>query len=161
VQYTLADPDAFQGEHIIVVGAGDSAIENALGLMAKNSVFLVNRSDGFPRAKRANREKVLAAIAAGKIRCFYDSAVARLVGERCLLTTPTGDVEIACDHMIVGPATFRPDVSRVLWDRVSVGGRRVASTVDDRTINVPGLFLIGSLIGYRSSSKRSIRGTGR
>ncbi|MDX1670119.1 MAG: NAD(P)-binding domain-containing protein, partial [Limnobacter sp.] len=40
VQYTLADPDEFTDETIIVVGAGDAAIENALGLAPKNKVIL-------------------------------------------------------------------------------------------------------------------------
>jgi CRP-like cAMP-binding protein/Fe-S-cluster-containing hydrogenase component 2/thioredoxin reductase len=150
VQYTLADPDAFQGKRIIVVGAGDSAIENALGLMAKNSVFLVNRSDGFPRAKRANREQVLAAIAAGKIRCFYDSTVARLVGERCLLTATTGDVEIACDHMIVRAGDIPP---RAFLESCGIAfpsadGESLPAVDESYESNVPGLFLIGSLIGY-------------
>ena len=32
VAYTLSDPDAFKGKHILVIGAGDAAIENALAL---------------------------------------------------------------------------------------------------------------------------------
>ncbi|MDF3031439.1 MAG: cyclic nucleotide-binding protein [Moraxellaceae bacterium] len=38
VQYTLADPDEFEGETIVVVGAGDAAIENALALAKQNRV---------------------------------------------------------------------------------------------------------------------------
>src|SRR5262245_26389446 len=36
VEYHLDDPEAFDGETIVVVGAGDSAIENALALARQN-----------------------------------------------------------------------------------------------------------------------------
>src|SRR5690606_19967982 len=54
VAYTLSDPDAFVGKDILVVGAGDAAIENALALCEKNRVSLLNRTDEFSRAKDAN-----------------------------------------------------------------------------------------------------------
>jgi thioredoxin reductase len=44
VQYQLDDPAAYSGETIIVVGAGDAAIENALALAEHNNkVILLNR----------------------------------------------------------------------------------------------------------------------
>jgi thioredoxin reductase len=33
IQYTLADPDEFKDETIVVIGAGDAGVENALALM--------------------------------------------------------------------------------------------------------------------------------
>ena len=48
VQYQLDDPGEYIDEHIIVIGAGDAGIENALGLAAdpeqRNTVTIVNRS---------------------------------------------------------------------------------------------------------------------
>src|SRR5205814_1245374 len=43
VQYQLDDPDEYRDETIVVVGAGDAAIENALALASHNRVILVNR----------------------------------------------------------------------------------------------------------------------
>ena len=54
VQYTLADATEFSGEKIVVVGAGDAAIENAIALSAQNDVVIVNRRDEFARAKDGN-----------------------------------------------------------------------------------------------------------
>ena len=46
IQYQLDDPRAFGGETIIVVGAGDAAIENALALADNdNRVILLNRNE--------------------------------------------------------------------------------------------------------------------
>ena len=54
VQYQLDDPEEFRDETILVVGAGDSAIENALALAEQNDVWIVNRGKEFSRAKDAN-----------------------------------------------------------------------------------------------------------
>ncbi len=70
VQYTLESPDAFRGETIVVIGAGDAAIENAIALSRNNSVTLINRNSGFPRAKDANAARITRAIAAGRIKCL-------------------------------------------------------------------------------------------
>jgi len=51
VQYQLDDPAEYNGEVIVVVGAGDAAIENALALAPNNKVYIVNRKDEFARAK--------------------------------------------------------------------------------------------------------------
>ena len=59
VQYQLDDPDEYSGETIVVVGAGDAAIENALALAESNRVILINRADEFARAKQGNLDLVL------------------------------------------------------------------------------------------------------
>jgi len=42
VQYQLDDPDEYSGETIVIVGAGDAAIENAVALAKQNNVVIVN-----------------------------------------------------------------------------------------------------------------------
>ena len=48
VAYRLGDPDAFQDMDIIVVGAGDAAIENVLGLAEKNRVSIITENRNLP-----------------------------------------------------------------------------------------------------------------
>ena len=79
VQYQLDDPDEYKGESIVVVGAGDAAIENAVALAKNNSVAIVNRRDEFARAKDGNIALILAAVEAGDVTCFYGTNV----GFRC------------------------------------------------------------------------------
>ena len=45
VLYQLDDPDEYQDDTIIVIGAGDAAIENAVALAKQNRVIIVNRRD--------------------------------------------------------------------------------------------------------------------
>ena len=74
VQYQLDDPDEYNGEPIVVVGAGDAAIENAVALATNNKVYIVNRKDEFARAKEGNLNLILANINACLTTCMtsYD-----------------------------------------------------------------------------------------
>ncbi|WP_281685463.1 NAD(P)-binding domain-containing protein [Thalassobaculum salexigens] len=67
IQYTLDDPDEYRGEVIVVVGAGDAAIENAVALAKQNTVHIVNRKDEFSRAKEGKPAKAILANRSGLI----------------------------------------------------------------------------------------------
>ncbi len=150
VAYTLADPKAFTGKNILVVGAGDAAIENALALADKNTVSILNRTDEFPRAKEANAAKIMDAIKTGKIRAFMNSSVARVEAATTYIATPEGEVALACEHIIarlgcILPRKFLESCGITLPNEdpaaTPVVNRRYES-------NVPGLFILGALIGY-------------
>ena len=150
VAYTLADPGAFTGRNILVVGAGDAAIENALALADKNTVSILNRTDEFPRAKEANAAKIMEAIKAGRVRAFMNSAVARIEAQTTYIATPDGEVALTCDHIIarlgcILPRKFLEGCGIAFPNEdpaaVPVVNRRYES-------NVPNLFILGALIGY-------------
>lgn len=150
VSYTLTDPDAFEGKHIVVVGAGDAAIENALALSEHNKVSLINRSAEFARAKDANVAKILDAFNTGKVRFFPDSEVQRVMPDSLIVSTPQGDVTIPCDRVIVRIGCIMP---RGFLEKCGVTFPNADPTASP-TVNhiyessVPGLFIIGALIGY-------------
>ena len=76
VQYQLDDPRAFGGETIIVVGAGDAAIENALALADNdNRVILLNRNEEFSRCKEGNLLAIQSAVRDGKLACRYRTSI--------------------------------------------------------------------------------------
>jgi len=79
VQYQLDDPRAHRGETIVVVGAGDAAIENALALAEHgNRVMLLNRNAEFSRCKEGNLAAVQAAIREGRLACRYTTSIGRI-----------------------------------------------------------------------------------
>jgi len=150
VAYTLSDADAFKGRNVVVVGAGDAAIENALALSAHNTVSLINRGDEFARAKEANAQLVLKAIEAGKIRCYYNSVVARVTSDVVTVTTPHGEISIPCDHIIarlgcVLPRGFLESIGVEFPSREITAVPRVSDRYES---NVPNLYILGALIGY-------------
>src|SRR4051812_21812418 len=118
VQYTLESAEALRGETIVVIGAGDAAIENAIALSRNNSVIVLNRSNGFPRAKDANAARITRAISAGRVKCFMHAEVrsihandtrtnGRGAGEagaglpyRMVISTQEGERTLPCHRVI-------------------------------------------------------------
>ncbi len=159
VQYQLDDPKAFTNETILVVGAGDAAIENALALSDQNDVFIVNRGKEFSRAKDANLSAVLAAITDRdrRLDCFYDTRI-KQISERAgqspllavILETPSGEKTMECHRLIARlgaepPRRFVESLGikfpNARPDAIPELSRRYES-------NVPGIYIIGSLAGY-------------
>lgn len=67
VAYRLLEPEGISGNHILVVGGGDSAVESALLLADSNHVTLSYRNEAFNRIKPLNSISLNKAIADGKI----------------------------------------------------------------------------------------------
>jgi len=71
VAYRLLEPELIEGEDIMVVGGGDSAVEAAMLLMDNNRVILSYRKEAFSRIKPKNRERIRQAETAGKLSIHY------------------------------------------------------------------------------------------
>lgn len=157
MQYTLDDPKEFTGERIVVVGAGDSALENALALSKENHVTIINRREEFSRAKEGNLNAILKAISDQRITldCLYETNPAALAvneggGIGFTVETPTGRKELPVDRVIARLGAFPP---RKFIE--SIGIEFSSAAVDATpTLNaqyessVPGIFVVGSLAGY-------------
>jgi thioredoxin reductase/ferredoxin len=77
VQSLLDDPAEFAGEHVLVVGGGDSAVEGAMSLVdAGATVTLSYRGDGFKRCKQGNQKRLAEYTAANKLAVLLESNVA-------------------------------------------------------------------------------------
>ncbi len=160
VQYQLDDPWAYSDETIVVVGAGDAAIENALGLVEQNRVIIVNKRDEFTRAKDANNKAILAAIDDERVamECFYDSGVDRIdafgddsdYAGQVTLETPEGKAEIPVHRVIarlgsIPPRDFVESCGVTFPNDDPAAVPEVSSHYES---NVEGLYIIGSLAGY-------------
>ena len=102
VQYQLDDPDEYEGETIVVVGAGDAAIENAVALTKQNTVIIINRSGEFARAKQGNLDLIHKALERGAMECYYNASPIKVAAKALTLKVPDGEVEVVCDR-IIGP----------------------------------------------------------
>jgi Fe-S-cluster-containing dehydrogenase component/thioredoxin reductase len=156
VQYTLESAEALRGERVVVIGAGDAAIENAISLAKNNRVTLLNRGTGFPRAKEGNAARALRAIAAGQIACVGESRPKSLervgAGAPHVLTvdTPGGPQRIPC-HRIIARLGAVP--TKQLLEGA---GAKFLSDAPDAApelsaryeSTVAGLFVIGALAGF-------------
>ena len=151
VQYTLNDPDEYQNERIVVVGAGDAAIENAVALARNNTVIIVNRGDEFVRAKEGNLNLIARAIDDGSISCFFNASAADVVpGSAINLNTDSGETSVKCDRIIarIGAIPPRRFVEACGIDFPSDNPTTLPELTTRYESNVPGLYVIGALGGY-------------
>ena len=87
VQYQLDDPEEYEDETIVVVGAGDAAIENAVALAQNgNNVTIINRRDEFSRAKQGNLDLILKSIEDGLLDCMYGTNPGKVIEVEALLS---------------------------------------------------------------------------
>ena len=77
VMYRLADPAQFEGQAVLVVGGGDSALEAAIALSEQKGtdVILSYRSAAFSRVKQKNRMLLEQQQKAGRLRVMLNSKV--------------------------------------------------------------------------------------
>lgn len=77
VVYRMIDPEQYRGQHVLVVGGGDSALEAACEIAEQPgaTVTLSHRSESFSRAKPKNRERIKQAQQAGRVAVFFSSCV--------------------------------------------------------------------------------------
>jgi thioredoxin reductase/Pyruvate/2-oxoacid:ferredoxin oxidoreductase delta subunit len=80
VVYRLIDPEQYRGQHVLVVGGGDAALEAACAVAEQPDtvVTLSHRSESFNRAKPKNRERVAAAEKSGQLRVLLSSSIKRI-----------------------------------------------------------------------------------
>lgn len=157
VQYTLADPDEFEGETIIVIGAGDAAIENALALSRQNRVVLINRDVEFTRCKEANHSLIMAAAKDGSVEIRYGTRTTCVEESgnpayplRYIASTQGGEETIPCHRVIarLGASPPRKLVEGFGIVFPSNDANAVPALSESYESNVPGLYVIGALGGY-------------
>jgi thioredoxin reductase/Fe-S-cluster-containing hydrogenase component 2/CRP-like cAMP-binding protein len=159
VQYQLDDPKEFSNETILVVGAGDSAIENALALAEQNDTWIINRGKEFSRAKDANLNAVVAAITdpRRRLNCYYETSIKSVSRDGAggapltvVLQTATGEKTVSCHRIIarLGAIPPRKFVESIGIKFPNERSDAIPELSRQYESNVPGVYVIGSLAGY-------------
>lgn len=103
VVYQLIDPEQYRGQHVLVVGGGDSALEAATSIADQHgtTVTLSYRSEAFGRARTRNREKVAAQTQAGRLRVMLKSQPLRIAENAVEISHEGKTLTIQNDAVIV------------------------------------------------------------
>ncbi|MBK9519509.1 MAG: NAD(P)-binding domain-containing protein [Anaeromyxobacter sp.] len=103
VLYGLKDPDQFDGQRVLVVGGGDSALEAAIQLATESSaeVAISYRSPEFGRCREANRARLGQLVAAGKVKALMASTVTAIDPDEVRLDVGGHAVHLPNDFVIV------------------------------------------------------------
>jgi thioredoxin reductase/Pyruvate/2-oxoacid:ferredoxin oxidoreductase delta subunit len=103
VVYRLVDPEQYRGQHVLVVGGGDSALEAALACADERgtTVTLSYRSEAFSRVKQKNRELVQRAESARRLKVILSSNVEEIGADAVVLDQGGKKINLKNDAVIV------------------------------------------------------------
>ncbi len=104
VSYTLLEPDPFQGKHVLVVGGGNSAVENAIALADFGrcaSVAISYRRAAFARCRAENRRRIDELIQSEKVIPIMPSELRSIHEGQVILDVEGRETAIANDAVIV------------------------------------------------------------
>jgi thioredoxin reductase (NADPH) len=104
VVYRVIEPEPFAGKHVLVVGGGNSAADNALALAdstACASVALSYRRAELARVRASVRERMEAAFDSGAIKPLFSTEVESIEPAHVVLTSRVGKQELANDAVVV------------------------------------------------------------
>jgi CRP-like cAMP-binding protein/thioredoxin reductase len=146
----LVDPAAHEGDDIVVVGAGDSALEVALALCERNRVHLVVRTPEIMRAKESLERDVLLRKASGQLLVHFSSKVKQVGPTWVDLQGPEEDLRVSARLVIVKIGADPPRKLLESWGIEFAGQGRDARPRLGRnyeSASLPGAHLIGAVSG--------------
>jgi thioredoxin reductase (NADPH) len=110
VVYRLIDPEQYKGQHVLVVGGGDSALEAAASIAESGGggVVLSYRGAEFDRAKARNRDRINAAAKTGTLKVMMKSSVKQIETESVAIEGDGGLSKVRNDAVIVSAGGVLP-----------------------------------------------------
>jgi len=110
VVYRLIDPEQYRGQHVLVVGGGDSALEAAHSIADEpgTKVTLSYRSGAFSRAKVKNRDKVERYNNEGKLKVLMNSNVKEIQKDKVILDQKGQNIILPNDVVIISAGGIVP-----------------------------------------------------
>ena len=124
VVYRLIDPTQYAGQHVLVVGGGDAAVEAAVSISEQSgtTVSLSYRGNAFNRIKPGNRDRLQAAQSNGRVRILLESEVVEIKPDQVVLKHGTNPFTLRNEAVIVCagglmPTQFLRDIGVMLETR--------------------------------------------
>ena len=148
-EYQLDDPKDYWDKDVIVIGAGDAAIENAVALAENdNRVTIVNRKREFARAKSGNISLILTAIKDELLECAYNASPVKVNDDSMVLKTPEGERVVPADRVIARLGAIAPRKFVEACGGVFEEGADYPRVNEIYESDREGVFIIGALAGY-------------
>jgi ferredoxin/flavodoxin---NADP+ reductase len=161
VLYHIADRRAFEGQRVLIVGGGDSALEYALEIVAlAKEVTLVHRREEF-RAMEKNVEAVLKS----PIDVLFNSELTNVEGNGRVQQAVVYDNRtlkksvLDVDTILINIGFEPKRTSFAKWG-IALEGERLIRVKADMSTTVPGIYACGDIVSYPGKDKRIVTACG-
>lgn len=103
VVYNLIDPEQYKGQHVLVVGGGDSALEAATSIAEQpgSSVSISYRSGNFSRAKPKNQQRIEQMSQSGQLNVLLSTTVDHFTADKVVINQDDKKIELDNNAAIV------------------------------------------------------------
>jgi ferredoxin/flavodoxin---NADP+ reductase len=152
VQYSVKDPETYRSKRVLIVGAGDSALDWALILKDKcSAVTVIHRSDKF-RAHEASVVALEDARVTGRVdvRTFHEVRAihgnGQVEGVTIFDNRTDADTRVDVDAVLTFLG-FKPDLGPIKSWGLTVNKNRIVVNQLMET-NIPGIYGAGDVVEY-------------
>ncbi len=152
VEYHVRDPGQYEGQRVLIVGGGDSAVDWALDLKDKTTALtLIHRRQGF-RAHAQSMRLLDEAVEQGKVDLLTFREVREIHGTDCVTGATIFDNRSDEDQRLDVDAVlaligFRPDLGPLADWGLELERNTIRVTPNMAT-NIPGVFAAGDIATY-------------
>jgi ferredoxin/flavodoxin---NADP+ reductase len=161
IMYHIADRRAFEGQRVLVVGGGDSALEYALEIVAlAKEVTLVHRREEF-RAMEKNVE----AVQKSPIDVLFNAELTNIEGNGRVQQAVVYDNRtlkksvLDVDSILINIGFEPKHTSFAKWG-IALEGERLIRVKADMSTTVPGIYACGDIVSYPGKDKRIVTACG-
>ena len=160
VTYAVPNMDIYRGQNVLIVGGGDTAVENAIGLSSVAKVTLIHRREEL-RAIETNLELLEKSL----VEVLRNTELKEIMGEdrvdRVVLynnkDNRTYEMEINSVVINIG---FSPNLALVDKAGVNNDGNHILIDEPNMHTNVPGIFACGDIVDYPGKARQILPALG-
>lgn len=151
VKHYYSDPYPYVYQNVVVVGAGNSAVDAALEIYRKGArVTMIIKDDKISdRVKYWVRPDIENRIKNGEITAFFNSQLVKIKEHSVIFTDGNGQVQEIENDFVLAMTGYLPDFEFLQKSGVRLEGeyRKPVYNEDTMETNVQGLYLAGVVCG--------------
>lgn len=157
VSHYYKDPHYYAHQKVAVIGASNSSVDAALECYRKGAdVCMIVRSDAInKRVKYWVKPDIENRIAEGKIKAYFNSEVVEILGDKLIVSTPEGIIELPNDY-VLALTGYEPDFSFLKKINIQLAeDETLKPFYNEQTMetNVKGMYLAGVICGGMETHK--------
>lgn len=156
VSHYYTEPYQYFNQNVVVVGGANSAVETALDLYRNGAqVTLVHQFEDLDKtAKYWILPDLKNRIKKGEIQAFFNAVIERIEEKRLHISQNDQHLAIEADFVFLMTG-YHPDADFLSKTGIRLKGKAMIPEFNVNTYesNVPGVFLVGSIIGGEETAK--------